>query len=271
MMRRRGTILVILSLALGGVAAWAANTWVHERLMPTENEVVTHLAVAAAMSIPLGTVIEPRHLRLIRLPEGTAPDGYYSNTADLEGKVATTSIARGEVLIPERFAQHAGGSTLAALLSPNMRAVTIRVDDVVGVAGFLLPGNRVDVLASRQKQQNGETRVETILRHIKVLAIDQTASTERNDPIIVRAVTLELTPDQSEVLFKAREEGKIQLALRNPADVVAAADPAPEPAQEPAPPPAPVPVAAPPRPRPPANSTITIIRGTKVETERTRT
>jgi pilus assembly protein CpaB len=270
MMKRRGTILVFLSLALGGFAAWSANSWVNERLMPADGEAATQLVVAAAMSIPLGTVIESRHLRLIRLPEGTAPDGYYSTVADVEGRIATTGIARGEILIPERFAQHGGGSTLAALLSPNMRAVTIRVDDVVGVAGFLLPGNRVDVLSSRQNRGGGDARVETILRHIRVLAVDQTASTERNDPIIVRAVTLELTPDQSELLFKAREEGRIQLALRNPADIVAAA-PEPEPVKEPEPVPAPVPVSAPPRPRPPTNSTITIIRGTKVETERTRT
>jgi pilus assembly protein CpaB len=96
-----------------------------------------------------------------------------------------------------------------------MRAVTVRVDDVVGVAGFLLPGNTVDILASRKRGQ-GRAITETILRNIKVLAVDQTASAETNEPVIVRAVTLEMKPTQAEVLFQARVEGSIQLTLRNP-------------------------------------------------------
>jgi pilus assembly protein CpaB len=96
-----------------------------------------------------------------------------------------------------------------------MRAVTVRVDDVVGVAGFLLPGNTVDILASRKRGQ-GRAITETILQNIKVLAVDQTASSESNEPVIVRAVTLEMKPTQAEVLFQARVEGSIQLTLRNP-------------------------------------------------------
>ena len=268
MMKRRGTILVSLSLVLGSVAAWAANSWVNERLTPANEDADTELVAAATERIAYGTRIEPRHVRMIRLPKGTAPEGYYSDAADVEGKVATTPIARGEILIPQRFAEQHSGSTLAALLSPNMRAVTVRVDDVVGVAGFLLPGNRVDVLAAQSRRGAGQTRVETILRHVRVLAVDQTASTERNDPIIVRAVTLELTAKQSERLFKAREEGRIQLALRNPNEVAVVQQEEPE--SEPEPPPARVPIATP-SPRLPSHITIMVIRGTHVQTERTRT
>ena len=114
-----------------------------------------------------------------------------------------------------------------------MRAVTVRVDDVVGVAGFLLPGNRVDVVASRLDQRTRLATTETILTNLKVLAVDQTASTDKNEPVIVRAVTLEMTPDQSEAIVKAKEEGTIQLTLRNPNDssvpVAKAAEPAPAP------------------------------------------
>jgi pilus assembly protein CpaB len=90
------------------------------------------------------------------------------------------------------------------------------VNDVIGVAGFLLPGNRVDILTTRQ--QGSRARTETILQDVKVLAVDQTASTDKDRPVVVRAVTLELSPAESELLVKATSEGTLQLTLRNPLD-----------------------------------------------------
>jgi pilus assembly protein CpaB len=268
MMKRRGLLLVFLSLAMGGVAAWAANSWVQERLTPEAADAGTVHVVVAAIGIPYGTKVEARHVRVLRLPEDAAPEGHFRHANEVEGKVATSAMSRGEILLQSRFSDHDSGSTLAALLSPNMRAVTVRVDDVVGVGGFLLPGNRVDVLAARTDRGSQRSTVQTVLEHIKVLAVDQTASTDRNDPVIVRAVTLEVTPAQSEILLKAREEGSLQLTLRNPLEIVTPKAPEPEPEKVAEPAPAAVPT---PRPRQPSNSTITIIRGTKVATERTRT
>ena len=147
-------------------------------------------------------------------------------------RVTVQPIVAGEILMRERFSEYEDGSTLAALVCEKMRAVTVRVDDVIGVAGFLLPGNRVDVLAARLDTGRRAT-AETILRDVKVLAVDQTAASEKNEPVIVRAVTLEVNPAQAEVLVKAKEEGSIQLTLRNPLDdelfveAVAAPEPAP--------------------------------------------
>ena len=147
-----------------------------------------------------------------------------------------------------------------------MRALTVRVNDVIGVAGFLLPGNRVDVLSAR-KTTDRRAVTETILRNIKVLAVDQTASTEKNEPVIVRAVTLEMTPDQAEVLVKARTEGEIQLTLRNPLE--AEPEPEPEPVAKPVSKPA---VVRRPARKPSSSSTtVTVIRGTKVDTKKTKT
>jgi pilus assembly protein CpaB len=165
-------------------------------------------------------------------------------------------IVAGEILMQGRFVDYDDGSTLAALVGKNMRAVTVRVDDVIGVAGFLLPGNKVDVLASR-REQNRRASAETILRDVKVLAVDQTAATEKNEPVIVRAVTLEVSPDQAETLVKAREEGSIQLTLRNPLEEeVVVVEAEPEPVA-----PAPRRVVAP-RSR---TFDVTVIRGTTVE------
>ena len=217
MVKRRGFTLIFLSLLMAVGAAFVANKWVVARVMP-DQEYDENLAqvVAAAMKIPFATKVEGRHLKLIELPQGLAPDGFFATIEEVLGKVSTTSISRGEILVTERFRTHRTGSTLAALVSENMRAVTVRVDDVVGVAGFLLPGNTVDILASRKGGGKGRAITETILRNIKVLAVDQTAAAESHEPVIVRAVTLEMLPRQAEILFQARTEGKIQLTLRNP-------------------------------------------------------
>ncbi len=216
MVKRRGVLLIFLSLLMAVGAAFVANEWIVARVMPdTQADENTAQVVAAAMSIPFATKVEERHLKLIEMPEGITPEGVFGTIEDVLGQVSTTSIARGEVLVTERFRVHTAGSTLAALVNENMRAVTVRVDDVVGVAGFLLPGNTVDILASR-KVAGKRAITETILRNIKVLAVDQSASTDDNQPVIVRAVTLEMLPKQAEELFRARTEGTIQLTLRNP-------------------------------------------------------
>jgi pilus assembly protein CpaB len=269
MFKRRGVFLVFVSLVMGIAAAWAANNWVQSRLGPSGDQAVeTDTVVAAAMDIPYGTEIEARHVKVMTLPRGTAPENAIRETAQIEGMVATTDVLSGEILMKDRFAEHGAGSTLAALIEKGMRAVTVRVDDVVGVGGFLLPGNRVDVLASRLDSRTRRAQTETILKNLKVLAVDQTAQTERNDPVVVRAVTLEMTPAQSEKLVKAKAEGTIQLALRNPLaeeeqEVAVEEPPAPKPA------PKPVVRRAPVR-RSPPSTTITVIRGTTVDTEKSK-
>jgi pilus assembly protein CpaB len=143
--------------------------------------------------------------------------------------------------------------------------VTVRVDDVVGVAGFLLPGNHVDIVAARKHDNRATT--ETILLDINVLAVDQTSNQDKNEPVVVRAVTLEMTPKQAEILVRAREEGRIQLTLRNPTDearpeLVAETIAVPPPPQRRVAPPQPV------RAPPPS---VTIIRGTNVASSATST
>jgi pilus assembly protein CpaB len=251
---------------MGIGAAYTANRWVASQTIDEDDADGTHV-VAAAMAIPYGTKVEGRHLKYVEIPNDVAPTGFFTSVDDVTGTVATTPIARGEILIADRFAAHESGSTLAALVGENMRALTVRVNDVIGVAGFLLPGNRVDVLASR-KDGNRRAVTETILQNIKVLAVDQTATTEKNEPVIVRAVTLEMTPPQAEILVKARTEGEIQLTLRNPLEQMAAADPEPEPAPQPVQ----KPVVAKPQSRPSNSSTtVTVIRGTQVDKEKTKT
>jgi pilus assembly protein CpaB len=272
MFTRRGPILVVVSLLLAVAAAWLANRWLTAQTVPNEAGPNTVPVVAAAMDIPFGTTVENRHVTVIQMLKDSAPSGVFSAVTEVEGKVARASIMKGEILLAARLTEEGAGSTLAAVVSPNMRAVSVRVDDVVGVAGFLLPGNFVDVVSAYQKES--ETYSETVIQNVRVLAVDQTASSDKNEPVIVRAVTLEVTPEDAERLVLAKQRGAIQLALRNPLDTMVA-----ELARTPtvatpvaaAPPPPP----APPRPvarraskgPPRAAPGVTVIRGTEVEKE----
>jgi pilus assembly protein CpaB len=174
--------------------------------------------VAAAVAIPFGQTIEAQDLRMMKLPQEAVPEGSFQTIDQVVGRVSSQSLFAGEVVLAGRVAEHLGGSALAAVLEPGMRAISVRVDDVAGVAGFLLPGNLVDVVSSKRSGGNREVESRTILQQIKVLAVDQIASQEQDGPMIVRAVTLAVTPRQAERLFEATQEGKVQLTLRNPLD-----------------------------------------------------
>ena len=217
MRKRRVSYLFLVALVMGTGAAWLANSWILNRTVPVAEATADVVpVVVAALEIPFGMKIEGAQIKTVTMPRSYMPEGTYSKVEDVEGMIAAQAIFPGEAVLKGKVAEHMGGSTLAAVVNPEMRAVTVRVNDVIGVAGFLLPGNRVDVLASRMENRRAQTR--TLLQYVKVLAVDQTAATDQDDPVIVRAVTLEMTPEQAEELVKAREEGTIQLTLRNPVD-----------------------------------------------------
>jgi pilus assembly protein CpaB len=214
-MKGRTFFMFFIALVLGVSAAWLANNWVEDRIRPSSEGEGTPVVVAA-LDIPFGQKIEQAHVKIVDWPSGNTPKGAFSDPLLLEGRIAKQSFLPGEVILGERVVEHLGGSTLASIVEPNKRAVTVRVNDVIGVAGFLLPGNRVDILNTRQV--GDRARTETILQDVKVLAVDQTASTDKDRPVVVRAVTLELSPAESELLVKATAEGSLQLTLRNPLD-----------------------------------------------------
>jgi pilus assembly protein CpaB len=272
MFTRRGPILIAVSLLLALGAAWLANRWLISQTAPHAGGPNTVPVVVAAMDIPFGTTVETRHVTVIPMLKDTAPPDAFNEARKVEGKVARASMLKGEILLTERFTAEGEGSTLAAVVAKDMRAVSVRVDDVVGVGGFLLPGNYVDVVSAYR--EGSGTFSETVVQNVKVLAVDQTAASDKNEPVVVRAVTLEVTPQDAEKLVLAKQRGAIQLALRNPMDskvaekvVLAAATPAPAaaPAAAPVKAAAPAPKAkkAPPRP----TTGVTVIRGTEVERE----
>lgn len=265
-MNSRTLILIGLSLLLGLGAAFMANNWLSARLNAGPDDNLNNVVVAT-QEIPFGQMVEAQQVTLVRMPKGTVPDDAFDSADKVVGKIATFAMLRGDIVRGARLAEHLGGSTLASLIEPDKRAISVRVDDVVGVGGFLLPGNRVDVLVAKKVDGSGNTaKSETILEDLRVLAVDQTASTDKTQPVVVRAVTLEMTPEETEILVKAQTEGKLQLALRNPLDNQKKPLPPVEKTVAVVEAPAPAPVAKPVVRRSSGGGTgVTIIRGIEVQ------
>ncbi|PSJ46936.1 Flp pilus assembly protein CpaB [Zobellella taiwanensis] len=246
-MKTRTLLLFVVSIVFGLAAAWMANNWLTQqsRAAAAQNQAQSTQVVVAAVDLMPGAPIEPLHIQLKDIDTRLVPPGALTSLEQAQNMVAKNNLYRGDVLRMERLAPIGEGSTLSVLLEPGMRAVTVRVNDVIGVAGFLLPGNRVDILFT----EGSATR--TVLKNLKVLAVDQTQHTDENRPKLVRAVTLEVNPEQAERLVNASSNGRIQLALRNPNDdrdlalepaedmTAAVAEPQPAPVAEPAPAPEP--------------------------------
>lgn len=230
-MQQRTVVLFLFALLFGGFAAFVA--YQRSEKSAALAAANTKLAVVAAFDIDYGTKIAPEMVKQVAWPVGSLPEGVYTQTTDAIGKVAAAAIAKGEPITARRAVESLAGSTLASLIEAGKRAMTIRVNDVIGVAGFLLPGNRVDVLATpRPIGGNQQPKTETIVENLKVLAVDQQARINQEDPVIVRAVTVEVTPAEAEVIVQATNAGEVQLVLRNPLEEVtekpAPAPPAPE-------------------------------------------
>ncbi|MEI6068796.1 MAG: Flp pilus assembly protein CpaB [Methylococcaceae bacterium] len=211
-MNRRFIIMLGIALLLALFAAWVANVWIQGRGEPVNTVPV----VAAAVEIPFGVKLEEAQVKVIAWPGSSAPQGTYSSIEQVVGRVTMNKFYPDEIITEKRISEH--GSTLSALIAKDYRAISVRVDDVAGVAGFILPGNKVDILATKTDRTTNQLTTRTLLQNIKVLAVDQEASPEKEKPAIVRAVTLELKPEQAEIIVQAMQEGTIQLTLRNPLD-----------------------------------------------------
>lgn len=219
MINLKAGFFLLLALGLGTLAALMAHGWINEQAAGGGDAIADNTVevYVAAREIPYGTSLEPASVKKLSWPKNAVPKGAILATEKIEGKMVNQAMLPGELLMNARVVEKLAGSRLSSVVTPNKRAITVRVNDVAGVAGFLLPGNRVDVLATRMENRRAITQ--TILQNIKVLAVDQKASPDKDEPIVVRAVTLESDLEQAASLASATEEGSIQLVLRNPEDV----------------------------------------------------
>jgi len=214
-MIKRYIIIFMISFLFAIIAAWISYQWIENNL---KNRSETTNLVVAANEIANGIKLEESMLKTIAWPSIAIPKGAYQSKEMVINKVTTSKYFPDEIITENRLSDHLSGSTLSTLISKEYRAISVRVDDVVGVAGFILPGNRVDILKTQLESPSNTAKTKTILQDIRVLAVDQEVAQDKEKPTIVRAVTLELKPDQAEIIVKAMREGTIQLTLRNPVD-----------------------------------------------------
>lgn len=210
-------LFVLAVLASLAAAVYAAN-WVAQRGSLDADKVVV-----AATDIPLGGKILPNMLNTVDWPRGSIPDGAFHDMQQLQDRVVKVGVLRGEAVLEGKLAPVGTKGGLAAVIAPGKRAMTVRVNDVVGVAGFALPGNYVDVVVNAQQEQNGKTEEsrqisKTVLENVLVLAVAQEADRDETKPKVVSAVTLELSPEDAEKLDLARSVGNLSLVLRNQID-----------------------------------------------------
>jgi pilus assembly protein CpaB len=175
--------------------------------------------IVAANDIQVGARIEEHDIRVVKYPPSSLPAGTPSKRSQVLGRGVILPIARGEFILPSKLAPENAGSGLPSLIPPGMRAVSVRVNEVVSVAGFVGPGTRVDVLLTGMPNGSSESQTTTVLQNVAVIASGHTL--ERNaagEAQTTPVITLLVSPDDAERLALASSEGHIQLALRNPLD-----------------------------------------------------
>jgi pilus assembly protein CpaB len=219
MNRRLMTILLVAAL-IAGACTWVVYRLVSVRILASK-PVSTTQVVAAAKDIPLGAVLTTADLTTMTLG-GTPPKGAILKPEDAIGRGVITQISQGEPILDGQLAGLGSGGGLAPTIPQGMRACAVRVDEVVGVAGFVTPGMRVDVLASGNPPGEGASQgvvTETILQNIQVLSAGTDIQRDaEGKPQQVQVVNLLVTPEQAQLLSLAANSLKIQLVLRNPLD-----------------------------------------------------
>ena len=255
MFNNRTLMLFFIALILAIVAVLIAQRWVESLGSGSQPQVQYSPVIVASIDIPQWKTVSESDLTEKNWPKDEVTKDMFTQKSQVVGKVAINNVFIEEALNARRVVDPKGGSVFSLGFSENKRAFTVRVNDVSGVGGFLLRDNRVDVLASwKLSGINDEVRTDTITQDIRVLAVDQESTSDKLKPVVVRSVTLEMTPQQAEVVFKAQQQGSIQLALRNPNDNTPIAKPEPIARVVVTPP-------SPPKAATPAGKTFIVIRG----------
>jgi pilus assembly protein CpaB len=214
--------LLLVALLMGGLAATLARAWLLGQAQAERQPIGT--IVVAAAPVQFGTVITEDKVKEVRWAAATLPPGAFATKKELlkDGRrIALTPIERDEAVLRNRVTAPGQRGALSTLLDGGKRAVTVRVDDVRGVAGFIQPNDRVDVVLIRTEgAANGQGYSDLILRNMKVLAIDQMAGQQQVEQasVIVKAVTLEVMPEEAQKLLLAANIGRLSLILRQPGE-----------------------------------------------------
>ena len=223
MLNRQALVFLGLATLLGLGAAFAARSWLESRLPSMGPATIeTSPVVVTRLAIPTGMALEDRHLDIVSWPRSYLLKGALPTIADAQGRVTRRPLAAGEPVLATALMPQGVEAGLVGIIEDKMRALSVKVDDVIGVAGFIKPGARVDVVATLRRidQKSKLPYSKVIMQDLRVLAIDQTLEQVGNDgdAELVSVVTLEVDPQQAEKLTYISHEARLQLALRNPGD-----------------------------------------------------
>jgi pilus assembly protein CpaB len=216
-MRSNNLIVLIVAVVLGGVAALLARNWLISHAQTAEAGTI----VVASVPLAFGAQLSAENLSEIPWAAGDLPNGAFAKKQEVlrDGRrMALAAIARNEPILRDKVTGPGQRATLSTVLGPDKRAVTVRVDDVRGVAGFIQPGDRVDVVLIRagSESKTGESYSDVILQAAKVLAIDQITGERTEQATIAKAVTLEVSAEDAQKILLATNIGRLSLVLRQP-------------------------------------------------------
>lgn len=215
--------LVVLAVA---IIAGAGAVFMADRYMKQQGEAFGGAkVVVASKDLDLGTRLTPELMQAVDWPRGSVPEGSADGVDKLVTRVVKTTIQRGEPILESRLAPVGTTGGLASVIEEGKRAMTVSVNEIVGVAGFALPGNYVDILVNTQDEKAKDPSKQIskiVLERVLVLAVAQEASTDQTKPKVVSSVTFQVTPEEAEKIDLARSVGTLTLVLRNQVDTNAA-------------------------------------------------
>lgn len=212
MRNTRALIMLGISVAVAAIAVYFASDW-----LARQGDIATAKVVVAKAEMAPGAPITPETITVTDWPRASVPKGAFTDAALLKDRVVNTSHSVGEPILESKLAPMGSKGGLSAVITPGKRALTVRVNEIVGVAGFALPGNFVDIMVNTQDER-GNPISKIVLEKILVLAVAQEAERDPTKPKVVNAVTMELTPEEAEKLDLARSIGSLSLVLRNQLD-----------------------------------------------------
>ncbi len=219
MNRVRMMIVAFVALTLSVVVTFLAYRLLSSRLAPSPDQTVQ--IVVALEKVGVGTRIGPEHVRTVAWPKALLPEGGFSDSKQVIGRGVIVPLMTNDPVVEAKLAPKEGGAGLTSTIPEGMRAVAVKVNDVIGVAGFVLPGTRVDIILTGSAERTGmDDTSKVILENVQVLAAGQNLEhDEDGKPQNVQVITLLVSPEDSQKLALASADGRIQLALRNPLDL----------------------------------------------------
>jgi pilus assembly protein CpaB len=222
MNRNRALIIVsLIALVFAGLASWGVYTYLQKESAKAKSATEGSKVLVAAADLPIGTNLNPTQVKQAEWPKANIPPGALVDPPSVTGRMLVRQVTAGDVITEQKLAPKEGtpgAGVMTYLVPKGHRAVTVAVNEVAGVAGFVNPNNRVDLVLTTTPPGSTESISKIIMQDIPILAIGQITEQKEGKPVVVPTVTLDLIPENAEKLVLAASRGSLQLLLRNLTD-----------------------------------------------------